>query len=96
MLRVFIKVSFLNISHTIEIIRVKYVVKHSDIARYTAVTDCAFMNLEGTSVLAIELRKIRYDNAHVKVVVAETRVAGKELLLGFIVNDVHDFYKRLY
>ncbi len=91
-----LKVSFLDITHTIEIINVKYTIKHSDIARFTMVTDCAFMQFEGKPILAIELRDVKQDNKNVKVVVAEARLAGKDLLLGFIVNHVEEFYKKLF
>lgn len=93
--RRYLEAAFLDNRYLIEIIRVYAVVKHSDICRYTEVTDCAFMAVDGKSVLTVELREKRSESELVTVVIAEVRLEGKRMLLGFIVDQVENFYKMI-
>ncbi len=90
--RRYLEATILDNDYLIEILRVCTIVKHPHLGRYTMITDCAFMEIDNKPVLAVELRDTRSDYEGVTVVVAEVRLEGNPLSLGFIVNRVEDFY----
>lgn len=94
--RRYLKATILDIDYLIEILCVTAVVQHPQLGRYTMITDCAFMHLDGSPILAIELRDdTRSNSEKATVVVADVRLEGNCMSLGFIVNTVDDFYARI-
>ncbi len=93
--RRYLETAFLDNRYLIEIIGVHAIVNDSDICRYTEVTDCAFMPVEGKSVLAVELRDKKSITDLVTVIIAEVRLEGKRMLMGFIVKHLDEFYKKV-
>jgi len=93
--RRYLEVTILDNDYLVEILRVCAIVKHPHLGRYTTITDCAFMEIDNKPVLAVEFRDTRpADLEDVTVVVAEVRLEGNPLSLGFIVESVEDFYKK--
>ncbi len=93
--RRYLETTILDNDYMIEIIRMFAVVEHPNLGKYTAVTDCAFMTLDGRSVLAVDLRGQKANVENVTVVIAEVRLEGKITVLGFIVDRVEDFYSKI-
>lgn len=93
--RRYLEATILDNEYLVEILSVCAIVKHPHLGRYTTITDCALMEIDNKPVLAVELRDTRSDFEGVTVVVAEVRLEGNPMSLGFIVNRVEDFYKKI-
>lgn len=92
----YLLVNILDNDYLIEIVRVLNVLEDTHIARYTTITNCAFMHVQGETVLAVELRNEKSNAREVKVVVAEVILEGNIMLLGFIVDRAEDFYEKIF
>jgi len=87
----YIEARFLDTDHRFEIVGITGIMQRSDITKYTGITRCAFITVEGKSVLAIELRDENNRSEDAVIVVARVCSEGSETRLGFIVSDCEEF-----